>query len=66
MALTRLQRTVPAAFLTLPFGIAAMGEWLDRQELATAATEALVEARLREAKATTAAAASAAAPVEVG
>ena len=38
MALTRLQRTVPAAFLTLPFGIAAMGEWLDRQELATAAT----------------------------
>ena len=52
IALSRLQRTVPAAFLTLPFGIAAMGEWLDRQELATAAAEALEKARLREAEAT--------------
>ena len=37
MALARLQRTVPVAVLTLPWGIAAMGEWLDGQELATAA-----------------------------
>jgi len=51
MALARLQRTVPAAFLTLPSGIAAMGEWLDRQELGTAAAEALEQARLRDAEA---------------
>jgi hypothetical protein len=52
MALARLQRTVPAAFLTLPSGINAMGKWLDRQELATAAAEALENARRREAEAT--------------
>jgi hypothetical protein len=40
VALARLQRTVPAAFLILPSGIDAMGAWLDRQELATAAAEA--------------------------
>jgi hypothetical protein len=52
MTLARLQQTVPAAFLTLPCGIAAMGAWLDGQELATAAAEALENARRREAEAT--------------
>lgn len=69
MALARLQRTVPAAFLTLPSGIPAMGEWLDRQELGTAAAEALENARLQEAEAAaseTAAAPVGAARLEVG
>jgi len=44
MALARLQRTVPVAVLTLPWGIAAMGEWLDGQELATAAATAAAAA----------------------
>jgi len=57
MALARLQRTVPAAFLNLPCGIAAMGAWLDSQELGTAAAEATAAAETADA---------AALPVEVG
>lgn len=44
MALARLQRSVPVAVLTLPHGIAAMGEWLDGQELATAAATSVAAA----------------------
>jgi hypothetical protein len=44
MALARLQRTVPAAILSLPQGIQAMGNWLDRQELGTAAAAAAAPA----------------------
>lgn len=58
MALARLQRTVPAAFLTLPSGIEAMGEWLDHQELGTAAAEELENTRLRIAEASLAQASS--------
>ena len=62
MALARLQRSVPAAFLTLPCGIAAMGDWLDGQELGTAAAHSLESARLQKAEADADASAVAAAP----
>jgi hypothetical protein len=33
MALAKLQRCVPMATLTLPLGIAAMGDWLEQHDL---------------------------------